>query len=240
MRLQRDTWLYRATRAIAGILVATGLRLLASTWRVEIEGPDPLAVDGADDTIDSDRPEGAPGDEPFVLVAWHRNLFVALGIFRDRGLVIPVSKSRDGDWIASVLRHMGFGEALRGSTSDGASTLLRILVRATRAGLPIGMLPDGPRGPARIAQPGVVALARLTGARLCPAGTSASSCWRFGSWDRSILPRPFARVRCRFGRTLLVPKGSHGEALAAHLAELQAELDRLDSGLDAEWDRPVA
>ena len=225
MRLQRDTRLYRATRATAGFLVAGALRALASTWRVEIQGPDPFE---------------AGDDEPIVLVAWHRNLFVALGVFRDRGLVIPVSKSRDGDWIASVLVRMGFGEPPRGSSSDGASTLLRNLVRAARSGQRVAMLPDGPRGPAGIAQPGVVALARMTGARLFPAGISASSSWRFGSWDRVLLPRPFARVRCRFGRTLRVPKGSDGEALAAHLAKLQAELHQLDSGLDAEWDSPVA
>ena len=227
MRLQRDSWIYRTTRSLAGLLVAGFFRALAASWRVEIDGPNPFD--------DAER-----GDEPLLLVAWHRNLFVAIGIFRDRGLVIPVSKSRDGDWIEAVLRRLGFGESPRGSSSDGASALLRNLVRAVRAGHPVGMLPDGPRGPAGVAQPGIVALARMTGARLCTAGTSASSSWRFGSWDRSILPRPFARVRCRFGRTLFVPKGSDGEALATHLAELQAELHRLDDGLDAEWDPPVA
>ncbi len=228
MRLQRGSWLYRTTRSLAGLLVAGLLRALALTWRVEIEGPNPFA-----------EPGSGQDDEPLVLVAWHRNLFVAMGIFRDLGILIPVSKSRDGDWVEAVLGRLGFGESPRGSSSDGASTLLRNLIRSTRAGHRVGMLPDGPRGPAGVAQPGVVALARITGARLCTAGSSASSCWRFGSWDRPILPRPFARVRCRFGRRLHVPKGSDGEALAAHLAELQAELHRLDDGLDAEWHPPV-
>lgn len=220
MRLERGSWLYRATRTGAGFLVSLLLRALARSWRIEIEGPNPLA--GGDD-------EGR-----FILVAWHRNLFVALGLFRDRGLVIPISKSRDGDWIAAVLRRSGFGESPRGSSSDGGSALLRGLIRATRSGQPVAMLPDGPRGPAGVAQPGVVALARATGARLCPASASADSYWEFGSWDRAILPRPFARVKCRFGQALHVPKGSDGEALAAHLAELQAELHQLDSGLAAE------
>ena len=228
-RLDRDSTLYRLSREAAGLLVAGLLRLLASTWRIEIEGPNPL--------------ETAPGDgdesgAPFVIVAWHRNLFAALCIFRDRGLVIPISRSRDGDWITAVIRRMGFGEGPRGSSSDGASTLLRSLVRAVRAGDVVGVLPDGPRGPAGVAQPGVVALARMTGARLCTAGTSADRAWRFGSWDRPLLPKPFARVRCRFGETLCVPKGSSEEALAEALSRLQQELHRLDDGLDAEFEIP--
>ena len=232
-RLDRDSMLYRATRQVAGILVAGLLRGLAWTWRIEIEGPDPF-----ESTRDSGEVTG-PDEEPFVIVAWHRNLFAALCIFRDRGLVIPVSRSRDGDWITSVIGHMGFGEGPRGSSSDGASTLLRSLVRAVRSGQTVGILPDGPRGPAGVAQPGVIALARMTGARLCTAGTSADRAWRFGSWDRPLLPKPFARVRCRFGKTLHVPKGSSEEALAAALAELQEELHRLDDGLDAELTNPL-
>ncbi len=219
MRLERGTWLYRATRATAGVLVAGLLRSLAWTWRVEIEGPNPLTAS---------RTEGpAP-----VLVTWHRNLFTALGAFRDRGMVMPVSRSRDGDWIEAVLRWMGFGPSARGSSSDGASTLLRTLVRTVKSGTPVGMLPDGPRGPAGVAQPGVVALARMTGAQLHLAGVSADRAWRFGSWDQAILPKPFARVRCHFGRTLDVPKGSDKEALAEALATLQAELHALDLALD--------
>lgn len=221
MRLRRGSWLYRSTRAAAGFLVAAILRALAATWRVEIEGDDPFA-------------RASPDGRAAVMVTWHRNLFIALGVFRDRGLVVPVSRSRDGDWIAAVLRRMGFGESVRGSSSDGASTLLRLLVRAVREGRPVGILPDGPRGPAGVAQPGVVALARLTGARLHLAGLSADRAWRFGSWDHALLPKPFARVRTRFGRTLDVPKGSDGEAFVEALATLQEELHRLDRELDAE------
>ena len=163
---------------------------------------------------------------------------MALGVFRDRQIVIPVSRSRDGDWITPVLRRMGFGEPARGSSSDGASALLRSLVRATKEGHPVGMLPDGPRGPAGVAQPGVVALARLTGARLHLAGVSADRAWHFGSWDRAMLPKPFARVYCHFGRTVDVPKGSKEGALAETLALVQAELTRLDREADAACGRP--
>jgi hypothetical protein len=145
-----------------------------------------------------------------------------------------VSRSRDGDWIDGVLRRMGFAESPRGSTSSGASALLRALVRVVQRGGVVGMLPDGPRGPAGVAQPGVVALARMTGAALVPVGISAAPCWRFGSWDRAMLPKPFARVRLHFGEALLLPKKADADALEVARARLQQELRRLDRELDAE------
>ncbi len=222
MRLARDTALYRVTRAVASAIFARFLRLLGASWRVEISGVNPLG-----------------SSAPVVVCAWHRCLFVALVVLRDRQFTIPVSRSRDGDWIDGVLRRMGFAESARGSSSKGASTLLRALVRVVNAGGSVGMLPDGPRGPAGVAQPGVVALARMTGADLVPAGISAAPCWRFGSWDRAILPKPFARVRIHFGEPLRLPKRSDAEAIEAARAKLQAELHRLDLTLDTELKNPA-
>jgi lysophospholipid acyltransferase (LPLAT)-like uncharacterized protein len=88
----------------------------------------------------------------------------------------------------------------------------------------VAVLPDGPRGPARQAKPGVVALASATGAALVPVGIAARPSVRFGSWDRVLLPLPFARVRCVYGSPLLVPKRT-GD-LETWRKELEAQLDR--------------
>jgi len=212
MRLPRGSAPYRATRWLAGWLAAALLRALGATWRVEIVGPDP-SRDGA----------------PLVLCAWHRGLLIAAFCWRDRSLAIPVSLSRDGDWIDSVLRRLGFASSARGSSSRGASGLLRELIRRVRAGGPIGMLPDGPRGPAGVAKPGIVALARATGARIVPVGIAAAPTWSFGSWDRALLPRPLARVRCVYGDPLTVPREAGPDVLEAERARLEAELHRLDA-----------
>jgi hypothetical protein len=141
---------------------------------------------------------------------------------------VAVSLSRDGDWIDAVLVRLGFAESPRGSSSRGATALLRELIRRTRAGEPIGILLDGPRGPAGVAKPGAVALARATGARLVPIGIAAAPGHRFASWDRALLPFPFARVRIVFGAPLFVPRDADAETLEAMRRELEAELHRLD------------
>jgi lysophospholipid acyltransferase (LPLAT)-like uncharacterized protein len=91
------------------------------------------------------------------------------------------------------------------------------------------MLPDGPRGPAGVAKPGIVALARATGTELVPVGIAAHPVWRFGSWDRAELPRPFARVQCVYGAPLRVPRHATPEQLEAERARFEEALNRLDA-----------
>lgn len=204
-----DGFWYRGSRAAGGWLAALLLRAMARTWRTRVEGPDPF------------------GGGPVVVALWHRGLFVALGGVRRRGLCAPVSRSRDGDWICAVLRHLGFAESPRGSTSRGGSALLRALVRAVRAGFSVVMLPDGPRGPAGEAQAGAVALAQLTGARLVPVGLAARPAWRFGSWDGTLLPLPFARVRVCFGAPVELGAASSGAGASLGARDAALESGRL-------------
>jgi lysophospholipid acyltransferase (LPLAT)-like uncharacterized protein len=217
MRLPRDSRRYRLWLAFVGFAGALLLRLLGATWRMRTVGEDPF-----------------PQPEPLVITTWHRGLLIAGYHFRGRGLIVPVSQSRDGDLASSVLQHLGFDASLRGSSSRGATSLLRSLIRRARAGEPVAILPDGPRGPAGEAKPGVIAVARASGARLVPVGVSASPAKQFGSWDRAILPLPFARVTCSYGEPIRVPKKATGVALEGLRRELQATLDRMNRQLDAE------
>ena len=224
MRLPRDSRRYRVWLAFVGFAGALLLRLLGATWRVRTVGEDPFAR-----------------GEPLVITTWHRGLLIAGYHFRGRGLIVPVSQSRDGDLASSVLHHLGFDASVRGSSSKGATGLLRTLIRRARAGEPVGFLPDGPRGPAGTAKPGVIALARVSGARLVPLGLSAAPFNQLGSWDRAILPLPFARVTCSYGEPIHVPKRAANKALEGLRRELEATLDRMNLELDVELgvaDRP--
>jgi len=207
VRLPRDSRRYRAWIAFVGFAGALFIRALGSTWRITSEGADPFTERGT-----------------VVGAVWHQGLLVAAYRFRGRGVAVPVSQSRDGELIDSVLRRLGFAPSPRGSSSRGGSALLRSLIRLTRQGTVVAVLPDGPRGPARQAKPGVVALTAATGAELIPVGIAARPAFRFGSWDRALLPLPFARVHCRYGAPLRVPKKS--DDLEAHCRALEAALDR--------------
>jgi lysophospholipid acyltransferase (LPLAT)-like uncharacterized protein len=215
MRIEQGSALHRFLVWLVGWLGAGFLRALGTTWRVERVGKDPL--------------DAGPDRPPLVMTIWHSGLLAAAYCWRDRRIGVAVSLSRDGDWIDGVLSRLGFAESPRGSSSRGATALLRELIRRARAGEPMGILLDGPRGPAHVAKPGAVALARATGGDLVPIGVAAAPAWRFGSWDRSLLPRPFARVRIVFGPTLHVPRDADADALEAMRTKLESEQNRLDA-----------
>ena len=210
MKPPRNSTRYLLSQRLVASLAVGLLRLLGATWRVSIHGTSPF------------------GSGPFVAATWHQGLLAAAIVWRGRGIAVPVSRSRDGDQIDLVLRRLGFAESPRGSSSRGASSLLRAMIRRVRSGQVVGMLPDGPRGPAFSAKPGVIALVSATGVPLIPVGITASPAWRFGSWDRVILPLPFARVRCHYGEALTVPKRVRGEELERLRVFLEEELDRLN------------
>lgn len=205
----------RAWVAILAPLVALILRALAATWRIRFEGPDPW--------IAADARLGA---------LWHRNLIVAAGVFHDRQVHVTVSRSRDGEFAVAVMRHLGLPAPPRGSSRSGAVSLLREVTRVVEAGGQVIVPVDGPLGPARKAKPGVLQIARRAQTPLYTAALSANPCLRLRSWDRMLLPLPFARVVCCYGEPLEVPETARGDELAALREELDARLDALTDAAD--------
>lgn len=200
--------------ALAARAAALLLRLLGASWRVCVEGRDPL-------------PEGRP---PHLAAFWHQNILVAAWHYRDRGFGTAVSRSRDGELIAALLGALGYRAPARGSSSRGGAAALLGLVRLLQSGVTVSLQTDGPRGPARVSKPGVVSLARLTGAPITPVAFWARPRLRFRSWDRTLLPLPFARLVCRYGAPIEVPADADEAAEEKLRHRLDRELEALGSG----------
>jgi lysophospholipid acyltransferase (LPLAT)-like uncharacterized protein len=170
----------------------------------------------------------AAGHQP-VMAFWHGRILPATVYFRRRGIVVITSENFDGEWIARIIERFGYGTA-RGSTSSGGKRAMLQLVREMKAGRPAGFTLDGPRGPARVAQPGAVWLAMATGNPLLPFHLEASAAWTARSWDRTQIPKPFSTVGIAVGEPLYVkPHASETELEAARL-----ELERRLSALEAD------
>jgi hypothetical protein len=202
-------------RVQAKTIAVVGYRLIAalgSTLRWRTEGLDHL-----------DRIK-ASGRQP-IMAFWHGRILPATYYFRRRGIVVITSENFDGEWIAGIIERFGYGTA-RGSTSRGARRALRQLTRDIGAGKPVGFTLDGPRGPARVAQPGAIWLAKATGNPVLPFHLEANHSWTLNSWDRTQIPRPFATVSIAMGEPLDVPGNADESAVEA--ARLQLE-DRLRS-----------
>jgi lysophospholipid acyltransferase (LPLAT)-like uncharacterized protein len=168
----------------------------------------------------------ASGRQP-VMAFWHGRILPATFYFRRRGIVVITSENFDGEWIARIIERFGYGTA-RGSTTRGGRKAILQLVRDMRRGKPAGFTVDGPRGPARVAQPGAVWLARATGNPLLPFHLEASAHWTARSWDRTQVPKPFSTVALVVGEPVEIPRELPDAALAAARADLDERLRALE------------
>jgi lysophospholipid acyltransferase (LPLAT)-like uncharacterized protein len=168
----------------------------------------------------------AAGHQP-ILALWHGRILAGLHYFRDRGVVVMTSRNFDGEWIAAILTRFGFATA-RGSTSRGAARALVQLRRALTARRAVAFTVDGPRGPARVAQPGALWLAGATGHPVLPFHIEAARFWEAASWDRTQIPRPFTTVALVIGPPLSVPDTAAG-TVEEKRRELEAALASLES-----------
>lgn len=188
---------------------------LARTWRFREEGSQAWRAFLA-------------ARRPFVVALWHDILLMPLWRHRDLGVAIVVSEARDGQYLADVAARFGFG-AVRGSSTRGGSKALLGARRVLEAGGVVAFTPDGPRGPRRVLKPGVVAAAQQAGVPVVPVHAVPDRAWRFGSWDRFTVPKPFARVRIGYGEPIFVAPGEAGlragaDATAGTLERLAREL----------------
>src|SRR5215475_7613874 len=169
----------------------------------------------------------AGGRQP-VMAFWHGRILPATYYFRRRGIVVITSENFDGEWIAGIIERFGYGTA-RGSTSRGGRKAILQLVRDLAAGKPVGFTLDGPRGPARVAQPGAVWLSKATGNPVLPFHLEASRHWTLNSWDRTQIPRPFSTVAIAMGEPFDVPADADDAALEGARAMLEERLRVLEA-----------
>ena len=122
-----------------------------------------------------------------------------------------ISEHGDGEIIARIAESLGY-RTVRGSTSRGAARALIELAREVEDGHDLAITPDGPRGPAKSVAPGVAVVANRSAAPVIGAAVFAPSAWRLKSWDRFLIPRPFARVSIAYSDSALIDAGDSREA----------------------------
>jgi lysophospholipid acyltransferase (LPLAT)-like uncharacterized protein len=197
----------------ARVLIALGFglyRLWARTLRLQLEDPNNVVA--------------LVRNQPVIFAIWHNRLLMLPRVFdpcfptrQSFGLI---SASRDGDLVSILIERSGYG-TIRGSSSRKGVSALRQLVDTLAAGSNVLLTPDGPRGPVYEASQGVVFLAQKTGAPVVPIHMEYSSCWRLKSWDRFIVPRPFAKLRAIFGAPIHVEPTADAEQFEAERLRLQ-------------------
>ncbi len=160
-----------------------------------------------------------------IYALWHARI-LAFYHLRHRGIVVIVSESFDGEWVARIIRRFGYG-TVRGSTSRGGRRAIIRLKRALAGGRATGITVDGPRGPAQRAQPGAIWLASASGQPVVPVHVEAARYWTAGGWDGMQIPKPFSQVALAIGTPLEVPADPADGLLEAKRQELEGALNGL-------------
>ncbi|HUB12431.1 MAG TPA: lysophospholipid acyltransferase family protein [Acetobacteraceae bacterium] len=221
-RLLRHPAVQNLLARVLGLYLAFALR--TTRWR--LEGAEHVARHAA--------------GVPVIAAFWHERLplmpilWLRVRRMSETGnpparMHVLVSRHRDGRFIGAVVRRFAVNVVL-GSSSRGGAAGLRTLLGLLDAGAHVAITPDGPRGPRRIAAPGVAQLAALSGAPVLPCAAQTSRYWILRSWDRMVIPRPFGRgvVVCR--PAIPVPRDGWQDAVPLITDALNAattEADRL-------------
>jgi len=207
------------SRLPVGLLAAAGagaIRLLRATVRIRYRDSESVR-------------EWERNDRRYLIAFWHRHLLLMRYAYRGSRMTVLVSRSRDGELISRVMAWLGV-ETSRGSSSRGGAMGLRDLLRRAREGSDIAVTPDGPRGPLRKVQPGVVLAAAASGMPLVPVAIAATRARTLSSWDRMLVPLPGSRVEIVYGAPLQVPRTADPEEWAPRI---EAALNETEARAEA-------
>jgi lysophospholipid acyltransferase (LPLAT)-like uncharacterized protein len=207
-------FLRRVTEATAPGLGAGLLKALRPTWR--------FRESGAENKTPFNNP-----NQNYIYAFWHGHLLPACAWYRHPDIRVMVSRNRDGELISRTMLKLGYPEPVRGSSSRGGSTALKQLARLVQEGQWAVIFPDGPRGPGREAQTGVLTLAKLTGRAVVPVGFAAKPAIRLRSWDRFIIPLPFAKGLFCFGEPMKVPEDAGSDEVERLRLKLQDDMNEM-------------
>lgn len=201
---------------IAGILGALIIRLLGFTIHIY------------------DEPKGYNEKSKtfrVIYTMWHCMMLIPAYVGRNRNIQVLISQHSDGEYIAQVIKRLGFG-AIRGSTTRGGRGAVKGMIEKVRKGYLVAITPDGPRGPRFVVQPGSIYLSQKTGLPIVPLVIGLSDYWKLPSWDEFRIPKPFSRALVMYGDPIHIPPNLTEEELEHYRLLLEKTMKEMTERAD--------
>ncbi|NLD37729.1 MAG: lysophospholipid acyltransferase family protein [Desulfatiglans sp.] len=195
-------------------LITSLLKLLLSSYRL-------IRVEGTELEKEALARSGGKA----VYCSWHQRLAFHPLYLSKRGVTVMVSQSRDGEFAARFINALGLGDVRGSSTRGGLGALIKLKQKILAGETNGGMVVDGPLGPARVAKMGAVLLAKNSRTPLMPVMWGTDRCWVLNSWDRFIIPKPFAKIVYCHTEPILVPESASDEDLEMYRKQLEESLN---------------
>lgn len=167
------------------VLVYIIYQSLRWTWRLEVIEPPELK-------------QAMKDRKSFILSHWHGDELVLLQLIPSYRIATIVSTSKDGEMMNTLVGWMQ-GKTSRGSSTRGAVSALKGLIRLVREGYNCSFAVDGPKGPIYQVKPGVFEISRALDLPIYWSGVACDRAFHFPkSWNKTYLPKPFARIYVRW------------------------------------------
>lgn len=232
MKVRPDTGVGRLVMGFAGWALRLILAVLSSTWRIRI-------VEGAHhlDAV-------VAGSEAVILSFWHNRAVMAMPVLKDRlhragrPVSLLASASRDGELVSRAVAPWGVHVVRGSATRRGREALWGVYRALKRLGASPVVIPDGPHGPPYVYKVGLLHVARLSGAPILPLAFACDRYWTVRSWDRLMVPRPFARISVGLAALQRIPEKLDDAELEAERIRQEALLTAITAHVEAEAGAP--
>ena len=217
-------FLYRCSLAVVPRLAAGLIRIWFATCRLKVHGDGPLREYVLHDTG--------------IAAFWHYSFLYFFYYFRKFPAAVMVSASKDGEYIAQLAQQLGH-VPVRGSSNRGGVKALREMIDLLQKGRNSAIVADGSQGPARRLQAGCILMASKSGKPIFPMAWAANRAIVFKSWDRTVVPMPFATIALHQGEPFYVPPALSSTQVEEYRVELEQRLNILYDKAWQEVDRPA-
>ena len=165
------------------------------------------------------------------VVIWHETMAMAGCYNRGTDYLTLTSYSYDGEFAARVIKRWRI-HAARGSSSRGGSEALKELVEASQTIPVTGFTLDGPKGPRRVAKPGIGILAARTQLPIVPNAYAVSRAWRLNSWDRLPIQKPFSHIISAYAPPIPPPPNESPEEVEKTRLAVETSLNKLHEEIE--------
>jgi len=209
-------WLHRPGRVLsqsnwtAAALTRLGIWYLTLVYKTNSFVVDPP------DTLEQIKPQ-----QPVIVAVWHGQHILMPAIPMTLKASAMISRNLDGEVTARIVKHFGNrtirasgGRKQRDTLKKGGISGFLDMLKALGNGENVVQTADIPRGVARRAGGGIIALAQRSGRPIVPLAIASSRRKVFsGTWDKTTLNLPFGKSAICTGEMIHVSADADDEEL---------------------------
>jgi len=163
-----------------------------------------------------------------LFAIWHAHQCGTYALENKERLYAMISRSRDGDIIATAAESLGYHTVRGSKTRGGAPATLELLDKLKEGNN--GMITiDGPKGPKRIVKKGIIEIARLSGVPIVPMTwySPSKGFLKFNTWDEFRFPICGIQMVALYGDPIHVKEDATDEEIEAYRQEVENNLNAL-------------